>query len=39
MGITAPVLVVSGENWAGGNGDYLGCTGVVCRLSRSCGTE
>jgi parallel beta-helix repeat protein len=39
MGITAPVLVVSGENWAGGNGDNLGCSGVVCRLSLSCGTE
>ena len=39
MGITAPVLVVAGQNWAGGNGDNLGCTGVVCRVSLSCGTE
>jgi parallel beta-helix repeat protein len=39
MGITTPVLVVAGENWAGGNGDNLGCAGVVCRLSLSCGTE
>ena len=39
MGITAPVLVVSGENWAGGNGDNLGCAGVVCRVNLSCGTE
>jgi large repetitive protein len=39
MGIASPVLVTSGENWAGGNGDNLGCDGVVCRLSLSCGTE
>jgi parallel beta-helix repeat protein len=39
MGIQSPVLVTSGENWAGGNGDNLGCDGVVCRLSLSCGTE
>lgn len=39
MGIQSPVLVASGENWAGGNGDNLGCDGVVCRLSLSCGTE
>jgi parallel beta-helix repeat protein len=39
MGITSPVLVASGENWAGGNGDNLGCHGVVCRISLSCGTE
>jgi parallel beta-helix repeat protein len=39
MGIKSPVLVASGENWAGGNGDNLGCDGVVCRLSLSCGTE
>jgi parallel beta-helix repeat protein len=39
MGIKSPVFVASGENWAGGNGDNLGCDGVVCRLSLSCGTE
>jgi parallel beta-helix repeat protein len=39
MGIKSPVLVASSENWAGGNGDNLGCDGVVCRLSLSCGTE
>jgi parallel beta-helix repeat protein len=39
MGIKSPVLTASGENWAGGNGDNLGCDGVVCRLSLSCGTE
>jgi parallel beta-helix repeat protein len=39
FGIYSPVLVVSGENWAGGNGDNLGCDGVVCRLNMSCGTE
>jgi parallel beta-helix repeat protein len=39
MGIKSPVLSASGENWAGGNGDNLGCDGVVCRLSLSCGTE
>jgi parallel beta-helix repeat protein len=39
LGIASPVLVAGGENWAGGNGDNLGCAGVVCRLSHSCGTE
>ena len=39
MGIASPVLVTSDENWAGGNGDNLGCDGVVCRLSLSCGTD
>jgi parallel beta-helix repeat protein len=39
MGIKSPVLSTSGENWAGGNGDNLGCDGVVCRLNVSCGTE
>jgi parallel beta-helix repeat protein len=39
FGIKSPVLSAGGENWAGGNGDNLGCDGVVCRLSLSCGTE
>jgi parallel beta-helix repeat protein len=39
MGIKATVLAAGGENWAGGNGDDLGCVGVVCRLSATCGTE
>jgi parallel beta-helix repeat protein len=39
MGIKSSVLAAGGENWAGGNGDNLGCDGVVCRLDMSCGTE
>jgi parallel beta-helix repeat protein len=36
FGIKATQLA-SGENWAGGNGDDVGCQGVVCRLNLSCG--
>jgi parallel beta-helix repeat protein len=36
FGIKATVAA-GGENWAGGNGDDLGCAGVVCRISVSCG--
>jgi parallel beta-helix repeat protein len=36
FGIKSTVLAAGGENWAGGNGDNLGCAGVVCRLSLSC---
>ena len=39
MGINATVLAAGSENWAGGNGDNVGCAGVVCRISFSCGTE
>jgi parallel beta-helix repeat protein len=39
LGIYSSVLVAGGENWAGGNGDNLGCNGVACRLNLSCGTE
>ena len=39
MGIKATQLAVGNDNVAGGNGDNLGCDGVVCRLSLSCGTE
>ena len=38
FGIKATHLVAGGgENWAGGNGDNVGCQGVVCRLNLSCG--
>jgi parallel beta-helix repeat protein len=39
MGIKSTVLSVGRDNWAGGNGDNVGCAGVVCRISFSCGTE
>lgn len=39
FGIKSTVLAAGRENWAGGNGDNLGCAGVSCRLSLSCGTE
>jgi parallel beta-helix repeat protein len=39
MGIKASTLAAGHDNWAGGNGDNVGCAGVVCRISFSCGTE
>jgi parallel beta-helix repeat protein len=39
MGIKASTLVAGHDNWAGANGDNVGCAGVVCRISFSCGTE
>jgi parallel beta-helix repeat protein len=39
MGIKASTLVAGHDNWAGANGDNVGCVGVVCRISFSCGTE
>jgi parallel beta-helix repeat protein len=39
MGIKATQLAVGNDNVAGGNGDNLGCDGVACRFSLSCGTE
>ncbi len=39
MGIKATVLAAGNDNWAGANGDNVGCAGVVCRISFSCGTE
>jgi Right handed beta helix region len=37
MGIKATVVAGGRDNWAGGNGDDLGCVGVVCRWSTGCG--
>lgn len=38
FGIKATQMAArGGENWAGGNGDDVGCQGVVCRLNLSCG--
>jgi hypothetical protein len=37
MGINATVVAGGRDNWAGGNGDDLGCVGVVCRWSTGCG--
>jgi parallel beta-helix repeat protein len=39
MGIKSTVLAVGRDNWAGGNGDNVGCAGVICRINFSCGTE
>ena len=39
MGIKSTVLSVGNDNWAGANGDNVGCAGVVCRISFNCGTE
>ena len=39
MGIKTTQLAAGNDNVAGGNGDNLGCDGVVCRLSLSCGSE
>jgi parallel beta-helix repeat protein len=39
MGIYASSIGAASENWAGGNGDNLGCAGVVCRANTGCGTE
>jgi parallel beta-helix repeat protein len=38
MGIKSTVLSVGRDNVAGGNGDNVGCDGVVCRLNLSCGS-
>jgi parallel beta-helix repeat protein len=39
LGINAAVLSAGRDNWAGVNGDNVGCAGVVCRWDMSCGTE
>jgi parallel beta-helix repeat protein len=39
MGIKSTSYSPGQDNVAGGNGDNLGCAGVVCRLSLSCGAE
>jgi parallel beta-helix repeat protein len=39
MGIKATQLAVGQDNVAGANGDNVGCDGVVCRISLSCGSE
>jgi parallel beta-helix repeat protein len=39
MGIKSTVLSGGRDNLAGANGDNLGCAGVVCRISFSCGSE
>jgi parallel beta-helix repeat protein len=39
MGIKATQLAVGNDNVAGGNGDNVGCEGVVCRINLSCGAE
>ena len=39
MGIKATQLAAGNDNVAGGNGDNVGCDGVVCRISLSCGSE
>jgi parallel beta-helix repeat protein len=39
MGIKSTQLSVGNDNVAGGNGDNVGCEGVVCRINLSCGAE
>ena len=39
LGINATGLAVGNDNVAGANGDNVGCAGVVCRISLSCGSE
>jgi parallel beta-helix repeat protein len=39
MGIKSTVLSAGNDNVAGGNGDNVGCDGVICRLNLSCGSE
>jgi parallel beta-helix repeat protein len=39
MGIKATQLTSGRDNVAGGNGDNVGCDGVVCRLNFGCGAE
>jgi parallel beta-helix repeat protein len=39
MGIKATQLAIGHDNVAGGNGDNVGCEGIVCRLNLSCGAE
>jgi parallel beta-helix repeat protein len=39
MGINATQLAVGSDNVAAANGDKVGCAGVVCRISLSCGAE
>jgi parallel beta-helix repeat protein len=39
MGIKSTVYSPGSDNVAGGNGDNLGCAGVVCRISFGCGAE
>jgi parallel beta-helix repeat protein len=39
LGINATGLAVGNDNVAGANGDTVGCAGVVCRVSLSCGSE
>jgi parallel beta-helix repeat protein len=39
LGINATQLAVGNDNVAGANGDNVGCAGVVCRISLSCGSE
>jgi parallel beta-helix repeat protein len=39
LGIKATQLAAGNDNVAGGNGDNVGCDGVVCRISLSCGSE
>jgi parallel beta-helix repeat protein len=39
MGIKSTVLSAGNDNVAGANGDNVGCAGVVCRISFSCGSE
>jgi parallel beta-helix repeat protein len=39
LGINATQLAVGRDNVAGGNGDNVGCAGVVCRINLSCGAE
>jgi parallel beta-helix repeat protein len=39
LGINATQLAVGQDNVAGANGDNVGCAGVACRISLSCGSE
>jgi parallel beta-helix repeat protein len=39
LGINATQLAIGNDNVAGGNGDNVGCAGVVCRINLSCGAE
>jgi parallel beta-helix repeat protein len=39
LGINATGLAAGNDNVAGANGDNVGCAGVVCRISLSCGSE
>ena len=39
LGVNATQLAVGQDNVAGANGDKVGCAGVVCRISLSCGSE